>query len=282
MPRITVHTVKKGENLDKIARSYGIKSFVTIYKDPVNAKFRKTRPDPNKIQPGDKLIIPDYALTPGKRKDLKSLIATVEDRIKTLEKSRKHQIDTTASLKSELKKGQSSFKKTGNAVDGAALVVNILGSLTKITVKSAKIGTMQAAEVAKANKEMIKEVIGLNVSAIEPALQAGAKSMSSSATKAVASLGILGDSFFKMTSPSFWGKTFIKARDEGMFKKIASGKFGDGWDAWSKAVTWDPLKEFDAMMGNIQSQSDRIVKVMDEMIAENRAVLAQLKNIATM
>ena len=281
MAKTIVHTVKKGENLDKIARFYGIKSFVTIYKDPVNTKFRKTRPNPDKIQPGDQIIIPDYALTPDKRKDLKTLIATVEARIKNLEQAKKEQINTTASLSGEIKKGKKDFKKTGDAVDAAALVLTILNSLAKITVTGSKMGAMKATEVAKANKDIIKEVVGMNVSAIEPALQAGAKSMSTSATKAVGVLGVLGDSFFKMTSPSFWGKTFIKARDEGMFKKIASGKLGDGWDAWEKAVTWDPLKEFDKMVSDMQSQSDRITKVMDEQLTEANAVLSQLKKVAS-
>lgn len=281
MAKTTVHTVKKGENLDKIAKSYGIKNFKAIYDDPVNAKFRRQRKNPDLIQPGDKIIIPNFALTKEKRKSLSSLIATIEERIKRMETLKKEQQKTTATLASEIKKGQRDFKKTANAVDGAALVLNILGSVAKITVKGAKMSTkMSASEVSKMNKDMLKEVGSMNLSAVEPALQAGAQKMADSTQKAIGYAGVALDSFFNLTSPSFWGKTYMKARQEGLFKKIAAGKFGDGWDAWSKAVTWDPDKEFDKMVSDMQAQSNRIVKAIDESNAADQALLKQLKDVA--
>ncbi len=62
------HSVKKGENLTKIAKAYGFAGgdWVKIYKHPKNAAFRKLRPDPNLIQPKDELFIPG---TPGKQID---------------------------------------------------------------------------------------------------------------------------------------------------------------------------------------------------------------------
>ena len=62
MPKDLVHTVKRGENLSKIAKKYKASNWKYIYEDPVNAKFRKERPNPNEIQPGDKIVIPP---TPG-------------------------------------------------------------------------------------------------------------------------------------------------------------------------------------------------------------------------
>jgi LysM repeat protein len=58
MAKPVVHTVKKGETLGKIAKKYGAKDWKYIYNAPANAKFRKTRPDPNTIEPGDKIVIP--------------------------------------------------------------------------------------------------------------------------------------------------------------------------------------------------------------------------------
>ncbi len=281
MAKTIVHTVKKGENLDKIAKTYGIKSFKSIYDDPVNAKFRRQRKNPDLIQPGDKIIIPDFALTKEKRKSLATLIATIEERIGRMETLKKEQQKTTAQLAGEIRKGQRDFKKTSNAVDGAALVLNILGSVAKITVKGAKMsGKMSASEVSKMNKDMLKEVGSMKLSAVEPALQAGAQKMADSTQKAVAVAGIGLDSFFNLTSPSFWGKTYMKARQEGLFKKLAAGKFGEGWDAWSKAVTWDPDKAFDKMVSDMQAQSNRIVKAVDDSIRADAALLKQLKDVA--
>jgi len=55
------HIVSQGECLSSIAREYGLPSWRTIYDAPENAEFRKLRPNPNVIQPGDKLVIPDPA-----------------------------------------------------------------------------------------------------------------------------------------------------------------------------------------------------------------------------
>jgi len=57
MPRR--HVVKQGECLSSIARKYGFLSWRTIYDAPDNSDFRKKRPNPNVIYPGDKLAIPD-------------------------------------------------------------------------------------------------------------------------------------------------------------------------------------------------------------------------------
>lgn len=53
------HVVVKGEWLSKIAQKYGIKSWRTIYDHPANEAFRKKRPNPDLIQPGDEIFIPD-------------------------------------------------------------------------------------------------------------------------------------------------------------------------------------------------------------------------------
>lgn len=54
----TVHVVQQGECLSSIAAQYGI-PWKKIYNHPDNADFRRKRPDPNIICPGDQLQIPD-------------------------------------------------------------------------------------------------------------------------------------------------------------------------------------------------------------------------------
>ncbi|MEZ5511992.1 MAG: peptidoglycan-binding protein [Gammaproteobacteria bacterium] len=55
----TQHTVKQGENLGKIAKQYKIGDWKDIYLHPSNADFRKKRPNPNIICPGDVIFIPE-------------------------------------------------------------------------------------------------------------------------------------------------------------------------------------------------------------------------------
>lgn len=280
MAKTVIHTVKKGENLNKIARGYGLKSFKVIYDDPVNAKFRKTRGNPDLIVPGDQIIIPNFALTPDKRRSLKVLISTIEARIKRQQANKKSLQDTSRKMISEVRKIQGDFKRTSDGVDAAATVLTLLVSLAKITQVGLKTSKMTAQEVAKANKEVLKELGDMHMEAVEPALQAGAQSMTQSTSKTVAVLGVIADSFFNMSSPSFWGKTYIKARDEGLLKKIGTGKFGEGWEAWSKAVTWDPQKEFTNMTRDMDRQAKKLSAEIDRLIIEDQKLLAGLKKLA--
>ena len=52
------YTIKAGDNLSKIAREHGYPSWRLIYNHPSNADFRRLRPDPHRIQPGDIIVLP--------------------------------------------------------------------------------------------------------------------------------------------------------------------------------------------------------------------------------
>ena len=57
MPKL--HVVRQGECLSRIAWSYGFHDYRSVYEDAANESFRKLRPNPNLIYPGDTLHIPD-------------------------------------------------------------------------------------------------------------------------------------------------------------------------------------------------------------------------------
>ena len=59
----TTYTVRSGDTLSAIAREHGFASWREIYFHEVNAEFRRSRPDPNRIYPGDQLIIPTQPST---------------------------------------------------------------------------------------------------------------------------------------------------------------------------------------------------------------------------
>jgi len=58
MPGGKTYTVKAGDTLSKIAKREGLKSWEDIYHHADNAEFRKKRPDPDHIEPGDRVWIP--------------------------------------------------------------------------------------------------------------------------------------------------------------------------------------------------------------------------------
>ena len=54
-----LYIVQPGDFLLKIARQHGFRDYRTVYDDPANAAFRRKRPNPDVIFPGDQLVIPD-------------------------------------------------------------------------------------------------------------------------------------------------------------------------------------------------------------------------------
>jgi hypothetical protein len=56
---MTTHIVQQGECLARIAHHYGFPDYHAIYDHPANAEFKRRRPNPNLIYPGDELQIPD-------------------------------------------------------------------------------------------------------------------------------------------------------------------------------------------------------------------------------
>ncbi len=60
-PPLKIHVVARGDWLSKIAKKYGLSSWRALYYHAANEAFRAKRPNPDRIYPGDKLVIPDDA-----------------------------------------------------------------------------------------------------------------------------------------------------------------------------------------------------------------------------
>jgi len=54
-------TVRQGDCLTKIAARHGFSNYRVIYDHPSNSEFKRRRPDPDVIYPGDVVVIPDKA-----------------------------------------------------------------------------------------------------------------------------------------------------------------------------------------------------------------------------
>ncbi len=54
-----IYVVQPGDCLTKIAAERGFPDYKMIYDHPANAEFRKLRPNPHVIAPGDQLFIPE-------------------------------------------------------------------------------------------------------------------------------------------------------------------------------------------------------------------------------
>ena len=52
------YIVQRGDSLSAIARAHGLRDWQTLYNAPENEAFRRLRPNPNVIHPGDRIQIP--------------------------------------------------------------------------------------------------------------------------------------------------------------------------------------------------------------------------------
>ena len=59
------YTVSRGDNLSLLARQHRLPNWQAIYNHPRNADFRRRRPNPDLIMPGDQLFIPTPAEVSG-------------------------------------------------------------------------------------------------------------------------------------------------------------------------------------------------------------------------
>ncbi len=57
--KYTSYIVKSGDNLSRIARRFGLKTWQEVYEDPENTAFKSRRRNPNLIYPGDEIRISD-------------------------------------------------------------------------------------------------------------------------------------------------------------------------------------------------------------------------------
>ena len=57
-----IHVVQQGECLSKIAARYGFGDYRVLYDHPDNAELKKKRVNPNVLEPGDRIVIPDKDL----------------------------------------------------------------------------------------------------------------------------------------------------------------------------------------------------------------------------
>ncbi|MEM9147867.1 MAG: LysM peptidoglycan-binding domain-containing protein [Pseudomonadota bacterium] len=91
------HVVKKGESLSKIAKKYGWPSGKDLYNAKENADLRKARPDMNKIEPGDKVIIPEPPVDKSTklqyRKDMPRMSIDIDGKKKLIFVQQKWQYD---------------------------------------------------------------------------------------------------------------------------------------------------------------------------------------------
>jgi len=238
-----IHKVSKGESLQDIPKKYGHKDWKSIWKAPENRALVSKRSKPENLQPGDSLLIPpNEKQIQDTRKKLLGLQATrdgdlklraglvnelerANNRIKIYDQRIKGEIEGTKEAVEVLEKNLHEMRNWATGVDAAAFLAKMGVTLGKLSSIASKASSATGEALEKLNEEAMKEAIEL---AKEPLQEGGVKAVSKlkeRASKRGAVMGILAESWEKMTSPSFWAQTYVEMTDNGR--------------TWSQAVTME-------------------------------------------
>ncbi|MEM8577334.1 MAG: hypothetical protein AAGF60_05745 [Pseudomonadota bacterium] len=286
MAKPKTHKWKKGDKPATIAKKHGHRSFDTIWKDRANKALAAKRKTPEGLQPGDVVAIP---LSPmevdalsaealvhqqtirGETAMLKTYEAKrkrFERSIKRLQRAITDSNKMHASIVKEMQAHAKGAKRWGDGVDVAATLINLSRSLAKLTKIGYKSLAEAGEELAKSNKEAAKEAMNM---AYNPIRDEAAKAIGKHLTKeksnynvVIQGVGVVINSFFKMTSPSFWGWTAVK---------LYEGK------GWSEAVTYDFQAEVKNKIARLSALQKETVRGLQGTIAQKERMLYDL-NVA--
>lgn len=274
------HKVKKGETLIGIAKKYGHKDWKAIWKAPENKSIASKRKDPEKIEPGDALVIPLnakqrkendaklLALNEARNAELQ-LCTGLTNQVQRLQRSIKlydeliqSNVQSTKRIVDDLKKNLAGMKKWGDGVDAVAMLTQMGVSLGKIAKTGQAATKASGAALKKLNDEAAKEAVGIATGPLKgEALKAAGKLKKQDST-AVAIIGILADSWNKMTSPSFWAHTYVQMTENGK--------------SWSDAVTMEIGDDIKQRIQQVVANSAKHIKKLQ---AKQQALKAELAAI---
>lgn len=248
-----IHKVVKGDTLDAIAKKYKSDA-KAIWKFADNKAVVSKRGKPESIQPGDSIVIPPSD------KDLKEQAKKLEDlrlarefnadlrRVFEGESKRNQRRlaiyneliasnrDGTAEIVRQLEGNLRDMKGWADGVDAAALIATIAVSITKIASLGAKSAQATGTALEAINKEAQKELIGMTKAPFEDAGVKAASKLKDSAASPVGYVGVMADSWSRMTSPSFWAYAAVKKIEGKSWSEAASADIGDEIEARIREV----------------------------------------------
>jgi len=271
LPAKEEYKFKKGDNLDAIAKTHGLKDGSVIWKLPDNKAIASKRGKPEQLQPGDMLVIPpsEKEMKEAQHAAQKAVDALDGEIKRTNEKITvidKLEGDIQTSMLScikelESKKGQ--VKSWGNTADAVAMIAQVHASLGKMTLKAYQGAEKVGEDLLKMNKELLSEAASMTTSPLESAAAKALEPCEKSTNTAVIFVGSLAKSFGQMTSPSFWANTTTQ---------LLAGK------SWSDAVVSDISDEFDTQARQIRQQMADQLKSLEDHKKQIASHLGDLQN----
>lgn len=238
------HKVANGDTLDAIAKKYR-STPKAIWAFAENKALVSKRGKPEAIQPGDVIAIPPDEKA-AKERDKKLLElergrdsnaalraalvaeqARYERRVKVYKELVAYNRSMTDKIVAELEGTLGQMKNWASGVDVAATLANIAVSIGKIAGLGWKGAQASGEALEKINKEALKELVDMHKGLAEEGAVKAASTMKDRAGSALGYVGVLADSWDRMTSPSFWAYAAVKKWEGKSWSEAASADVGD-------------------------------------------------------
>lgn len=190
------YQVQSGDTLTHIARTFGLPSWRNIYDSPENKTWRMERGSPDNIKVGDLISIPPNPL--------KVLDYQLQKMIKLREETNKMFQQLAYQAKVDYQK----IKQKSAGLDMTAALLQLGIGYSKIVKGGMDTMKLTGAELAKANRELAKSAMttGPQFVAEQVIQQSSFIKVTGEEGLALALGKIAINSWFDMTSPSYWAK----------------------------------------------------------------------------
>jgi len=275
-----IHKVKKNEKLADIPKKYKHKDWKDIWKAPENKRLASKRKKPDQLEPGDVLTIPfnaaQWTEITNEIAGWQAMMAADTELLDYFESSRANSEITIKKVKDLVvyhekwiktvedyhQKANAEAKKWTNAVDAIATVTQLVFNLGKMAKAGLKASKSVGQELAKLNGQVTKDVVNLARDPIaKEARKAGAKHAQDAKngfSLVVGGLGVISDSFDRMSAPSFWAWTACR---------LVEG------DSWSDATAYDFKKETKKTLANLTKDTRQKLAKLKQSIAGIEALI---------
>jgi hypothetical protein len=243
------HTVSAGESLSSIAAKYGFPDAMLIYRAACNEAFRRARPNPDQILPGDQLAIPPRP---------EEMQRALRARLTNLRRLRRESEQMSAGLEQELEQLIAEGRRKARAFDALAAATSIVVGLVNITTAGFAAMKLTGAELAKANRQLARSSLKF---AYYPALNAAAKAGLERLGAHEGVIGVIGTGLhvvLNLTTPSYWAGAYINFRAGNSPRKIAEG---------------DPLQPLVDAKRKVHQQARETLQLIDRKIRDTESQL---------
>lgn len=273
------HKVKKGEQLQGIAKKFGHKSWKTIWDAPENKKVVQSRRQPEQIQPGDILVIPpnekqikevqakvaelraERDAEYGLYQALKEEASRLQEKRDVFDRLIRSHEENTSAVINELNGNIKGLEACANAQAAASFVISWSKGLVKLSRTAYQASTASGKALEELNKKALKQVADMHK---KPLKKAGLKTIAKldeSSSTPLAVIGILADSWVKMTSPSFWTNTYIQTMENGK--------------SWSEAVQMKVGDDIRQQISEVTKNSAELTKKLTQRKRDIEAKIAE-------